>query len=253
MTHMIQMEQFYWDRWFRDDDPDAGEQLIRLYMPLVRYHTQRIAASLPKGCNADELENYGLWGLYDALMKFDRTRDLHFSTYASIRVRGAIIDDLRRQDCVPRSFRTKVKQIEKATEILQQKYMRTVTIKELAEETGFTEEHILDIQSQDTLTNVLSIDEDYEDHNENCRYLSIEDQRSLAPELELLKKETSTQLAKIISTLSVKEQHIIHLFYKEEMTLTEIAHIVGLSISRISQIHASALFRLKQVFAKNGS
>lgn len=126
-------EQKLWNRWIHERDPDAGDLLIKKYISLVSYHVQRIGAGLPKSVSRDDLTSLGMVGLFDALNKFDINRDLKFDTYASFRVRGAIIDGLRKEDWLPRSAREKAKKLDAQIEQLEQKYMRHVTPEELAE------------------------------------------------------------------------------------------------------------------------
>lgn len=126
-------EQKLWNRWIHERDPDAGDLLIKKYISLVSYHVQRIGAGLPKSVSRDDLTSLGMVGLFDALNKFDINRDLKFDTYASFRVRGAIIDGLRKEDWLPRSAREKAKKLDAQIERLEQKYMRHVTPEELAE------------------------------------------------------------------------------------------------------------------------
>lgn len=250
MARFLQQEtQDYWEKWLSNRDPDAAEQLIKLYMPLVHFHVQRIAVGLPRGFDFHELEGYGMMGLYDALNKYDAARDLQFDTYASFRVRGAILDELRKGDWVPRSLRQKTKQIDEAIQTLQQQYKRPVTAKEVAAETGFDERKVLEIQSESFFTNVLSMDAAYEnDDNPNPGEHMIADKQAPNPESELEKKEKIRQLSVIIETLTEREQMIVQLFYYEELTLTEIGRILDVSTSRVSQIHSRILFQLKQAF-----
>ncbi|HET7578460.1 MAG TPA: FliA/WhiG family RNA polymerase sigma factor [Bacillales bacterium] len=249
MAHSVEAEeQVYWDSWISNRDPEAGEQLMQLYMPLVHYHVQRIAVGLPRGVDADELKSHGLMGLFDALNKFDPGRDLKFDTYASFRIRGAILDGLRKEDWMPRSLREKVRKIDGATDRLQQEYMRPVTPKEVAEEIGYREEEVVAAQSESFLANVLSMDDDHS-RDDGIMNISIEDKKTALPEKELMKEETIAHLTDTIKTLNQKEQLVISLFYYEGLTLTEIGRVLELSTSRISQIHSKALFRLKKVFA----
>lgn len=248
MAHSVEAgEQNIWNRWIEQRDPAAGEQLLSMYMPLVNYHVQRIAVGLPRGIDSEELRSHGLIGLYDALNKFDAGRDLKFDTYASFRIRGAIFDGLRKEDWMPRSLREKIRKIETAVDKLQQQHMRPVTVKEVAKEIGFKEKEVVAAQSEGFMANLLSVDEDH-NRDEGYAHLSIRDKNSTMPEKELIKGETVGRLAEMIKTLGRKEQLVISLFYYEELTLTEIGKVLGLSTSRISQIHSRALFRLKQAF-----
>ncbi|MBS2969008.1 FliA/WhiG family RNA polymerase sigma factor [Metabacillus sp. KIGAM252] len=244
-------EQQIWNKWVSNRDPLAGDALIRRYTPLVTFHVQRISVGLPKTVSRDDLMSLGLYGLYDALEKFDPGRDLKFDTYASFRIRGAIIDGLRKEDWLPRSSREKAKRVETVIEKLEQKYLRNVTPGEIAHEMGISEDEVLSAVNEGFFANVLSIDEYLPDHDDGDYIgMAIKDDRSETPEDSILKQEMIGQLSEVISELSEKEQLVVSLFYKDELTLTEIGHVMGLSTSRISQIHSKALFKLRRIMEK---
>ncbi|WP_449540032.1 FliA/WhiG family RNA polymerase sigma factor [Ferdinandcohnia sp. Marseille-Q9671] len=244
--------QEYWQKWIDSRDSHAGDMLVRKYMPLVTYHVQRISATLPKSVSKDDLKSLGMIGLYDALEKFDPTRDLKFDTYASFRVRGAILDGLRKEDWLPRSTREKSKKVEAAIEKLEQKLMRNATIQEVAEEVQMSEHEVYQTINEGFFANVLSMDDyQFDDDGSDKSAFSIKDNTTLTPEEHVVKKEILTQLIRVIDQLNDKEKLIISLFYKEELTLTEIGQVMGLSTSRISQIHSKALFKLKDILQKH--
>lgn len=243
-------EQYYWDKWINSKDSQAGDFLVQKYMPLVSYHVQRIAVSLPKNISKDDLKSFGLMGLFDALEKFDRDRDLKFDTYASFRIRGSILDGLRKEDWLPRKIREKAKRLEAATEKLEQQYLRNVTAKEIAEELGINEEEVYTIQNEYYFANILSMDESPNDYDDQDGQYILKDSRQQQPEALLLKDEMIQDLANIIKTLSSKEQLVLSLFYKEELTFTEIGQIMELSTSRISQIHSKAIYKLREIMNK---
>ncbi|EZP78063.1 RNA polymerase sigma factor SigD [Parageobacillus genomosp. 1] len=248
MAHMLaDEERKYWDNWVERRDPQAGDKLVQLYMPLVHYHVQRIAVSLPKNINKQELVSHGLIGLYDALEKFDPSRDLKFDTYASFRIRGAILDGLRKEDWLPRSIREKAKKIEETIERLEQRYMRSVTAKEVAAELGMTEEEVHTVANENFFANVLSFQHVVTEEEEETALLAVRDEKTPSPEEEVIKQELYEKLAQVIEQLSEKEQLVISLFYKEELTFTEIGEILGLSTSRISQLHSKAIFKLRKI------
>jgi RNA polymerase sigma factor for flagellar operon FliA len=237
-------ERKYWDDWVNGRDRRAAEELVQRYMPLVSYHVQRLSATLPSSVPKDELISLGLLGLYDAIEKFDPSRDLKFDTYASFRIRGAILDGLRKEDWLPRSVRDKAKKIEEAAERLEQQYMRSVTAKEIAAELGMTEAEVQAAASDTFWSLWLPLGQGAaEDEDEP---LAIRDDRALLPEEEAIKREMIDQLAEGIRRLNEKEQLVISLFYKEELTFTEIGSLLQLSTSRISQIHAKALWKLRR-------
>ncbi|QGQ46832.1 FliA/WhiG family RNA polymerase sigma factor [Metabacillus sediminilitoris] len=241
-------EQVIWQKWKDARDSQAGDVLIKKYMPLVSYHVQRISVGLPKSVNKDDLMSLGLYGLYDALEKFDPSRDLKFDTYASFRVRGAIIDGLRKEDWLPRSSREKAKRIEATIEKLEQKHLRNISSKEIANELGISEGEVVNVINEGFFANVLSIDEQLVDHEDGESIgFSIKDDNQQTPEEKIVKDELIAQLSDVILQLSEKEQLVISFFYKEELTLTEIGQIMNLSTSRISQIHSKALFKLRKI------
>ncbi|MEC2076954.1 FliA/WhiG family RNA polymerase sigma factor [Metabacillus fastidiosus] len=241
-------EQSVWKKWTTSRDKEAGDILIKRYMPLVTYHVQRIAVGLPKTVSKDDLISLGMFGLYDALKKFDPNRDLKFDTYASFRVRGAIIDGLRKEDWLPRSSREKAKKVEVAIEKLEQKYLRNVSSTEVAKELGIPEDEVVNVVNEGFFANILSIDDYLHDHEDGDNIgIIIKDEKQETPEERILKDELIGQLTDVITELNEKEQLVISLFYKEELTLTEIGQVMGLSTSRISQIHSRALFRLRKI------
>ncbi|MBU8906988.1 FliA/WhiG family RNA polymerase sigma factor [Desertibacillus haloalkaliphilus] len=243
-----------WEKWVNDRDVDACDTLIRMYMPLVNYHVQRISVGLPRNVNKEDLQSHGMIGLYDALEKFDMSRDLKFDTYASFRIRGAIIDGLRREDWLPRSLREKAKKVEATMEKLEQTHGRYVTEEEVAKELGMTVEDVTQVLSESFMAHKLSIDEESNDSERDESFQTmIEDTAAQSPEESIMTEATKQELLHVIKQLNEKEQLVVSLFYYEELTLTEIGQVLGLSTSRISQIHSKALFRMQQVLMKNRS
>lgn len=242
-------EQSLWLRWIKDKDPEAGDLLIKKYKPLVSYHVQRIAIGLPKNVARDDLTSLGMMGLFDALNKFDINRDLKFDTYASFRVRGAIIDGLRKEDWLPRSAREKAKKLDAQIEQLEQKLMRHATPEELAEQMNLPVEEIYQTVHEHFFSNVLSINEQLDQEEAEGKSFVIRDHHTKTPEQQMVHTEILGDLAEKIQKLNEKEQLVISLFYTEEMTLTEIGEMLELSTSRISQIHSKALFKLRKLLS----
>ncbi|MGX1430592.1 RNA polymerase sigma factor FliA [Cytobacillus horneckiae] len=249
---MIQQvtEEQAWDKWVCSRDADCGNYLVKKYMPLVSYHVQRISVGLPKNVARDELTSLGMIGLFDALEKYDPNRDLKFDTYASFRVRGAILDGLRKEDWLSRSTRDKTKKVEAAIEKLEQLHMRNVTVDEIALEVNMPVKEVYSIMNEQFMANILSIDEKPADNDYDDFSFVIQDDKAIQPEKQLLKGEIISELSERISQLNEKEQLVISLFYKEELTLTEIGEVMSLSTSRISQIHTKAIFKLKNSLEK---
>lgn len=238
-----------WQKWIKERDSQAGDLLMRQYLPLVNFHVHRISVGLPRGVNKDDLKSLGMMGLFDALEKFDYNRDLKFDTYASFRIRGAILDGLRKEDWLPRSLREKTKKVEAASNKLEQNLMRKASAKEIAEAVGMSEEEVVNVVTEGFFANVLSMDEVNKDSDESKEGLghTVVDDRSPTPEEDLLKNELYDQLVESIKELNEKEQLVVSLFYQEELTLTEIGEVLGLSTSRISQIHSKAIFKLRKI------
>lgn len=183
-------EQKDWDLWLKSRDPEAGNALVKRYMPLVSFHVQRIAAGLPRNVSKEDLKSLGMFGLLDSLNKFDPSRELRFDTYASFRIRGAILDGLRKEDWLSRGTREKAKKIESAIESLEQKYLRTVSPKEVALELGMEETEVCTTMNEQFFANVLSIEETGTDNDEPeaaSRFVSG-DRNAGQPESELEKK-----------------------------------------------------------------
>lgn len=246
MTQPSSEELKLWNSWINNRDPQAGDLLVKKYKPLVSYHVQRIGAGLPKNVSRDDLVSLGMMGLFDALNKFDINRDLKFDTYASFRVRGAIIDGLRKEDWLPRSAREKAKKLEAQIERLEQKLMRHATPEELAEHMNLSVDDVYQTVQEHFFSNVLSINEQQDQEDSEGKSFIIRDEQTKTPEQHVVRTELLGDLAENIKKLNEKEQLVLSLFYTEEMTLTEIGEMLDLSTSRISQIHSKALFKLRR-------
>lgn len=250
MTGKLKSIDDLWADWIQHRDKQSANQLVEHYLYLVDYHTQRIAVHLPKNVIKDDVRSMGLFGLYDALQKFDPTRDLKFDTYASFRIRGAIIDGLRKEDWLPRSTREKAKKIEQASQMLEQQLHREPTVKEIAAELNVQSSEVESIIKDSLFANLLSIDEKPKDNKEDLKEgvgYNLPDTRQLTPDEFMVKAERIQDLARSIKTLNKNEQMVISLFYDEELTFTEIGHVLSLTTSRISQIHKQAITKLKHV------
>ncbi|CAG9619687.1 FliA/WhiG family RNA polymerase sigma factor [Sutcliffiella rhizosphaerae] len=240
-------DSYYWNLWKTKKDPDAGDFLVKKYMPLVHYHVQRIAVGLPKSVKREEVKSLAFVGLFDAIEKFDPTRDLKFDTYASFRIRGSIIDGLRKEDWLPRSVREKAKRIEFSIEKLEQNLMRNATLEEVATAVSMPEEEVSSVIQEVFYANVLSMDEMPKENEEATQGTYVlKDEKTLTPEEEAIRSESIYQLVQQIENLTENEKLVISLFYKEELTLTEIGQVLGLTTSRISQIHSKAIFKLRK-------
>ncbi len=250
------VSQSYWKMWIEDRDLDAGDALMRIYMPLVHFQVNRIAQRLPSNVSRDDLHSLAMMGLYDALEKFDPERDLKFETYASIRISGNILDGLRKEDWLPRSIRDKAKKIDCAIEKLEPALQRKATPEEIAQYTGYTSMEVVNVINDVFFANMLSVDEQIKDAGDGqVNFIhTIKDHETLTPEEMLLKDEQIGLLANtIVTELNEKEQLVISLYYHEELTFTEIGTIINLSTSRVSQIHAKSIFKLRDLLVKNNT
>lgn len=241
-------EQILWEDWLLDKSEESESKLIKHYMYLVTFHVDRIAVNLPVNVHKDDLISFAYAGLLDAIHKFEPDRDLKFDTYASFRVRGSIIDGLRKEDWLPRAQREKTKKVEKATKELEQQLQRTPTTSEIAEELMITKEEVETLVKDMMFSNVLSIDQpmktDDNDIQEGIGY-TIPDDVSIQPDEMIVDAEIKNELVETIKQLNENEQLVISLFYDEELTMTEIGDVLQLTTSRISQIHKTAISKLR--------
>jgi len=246
---MEQVREQLWHQWKRKNDPQAKNKLIESYLPLVRYVVNRFSNRYPRNVHRDDLISYGTFGLIDAVEKFDLERGLRFETYASWRIRGAMIDGLRQNDWVPRTIREKAKNIEVAYEELEQKYMRTVTDEEVSEHLQVSVEQFQKMLQEISLTALTSLEEPIKEEEMETRKMLLMDEQAKNPDHkvnEVYQKET---LAQAIERLTEREKVVVSLFYYEELTLSEIAEVMSLTPSRISQLHSRAMLRLRDALA----
>ena len=202
--------------------------------------------SLPKTVEKDDIRSLALEGLLDSLDKFDLARDLKFETYASWRIKGAIIDGLRKSDWLPRSVRQQVKKIEQAYAVLEQEKNRPVTDKEVSDHLGITKAELNKTVSEAALSTMISIDQTIqEDTGQVALVNMLENNNAESPERQLMESVLKETLANAIERLPEKEKITVSLCYFEELTLTEIAEVLDLSVGRISQLHSKAMLRLR--------
>jgi RNA polymerase sigma factor for flagellar operon FliA len=241
--HLSNME--LWRQWKEDGILQAKKNLIEQYLPLVEFVTNRLAIGLPKNVSKDDLYSHGIMGLIDAIEKFDYRRGLQFETYASWRIRGSIIDGLRQGDWVPRSIREKAKRIEDAYQKLEQKYMRSVTDKEMSEYLEVSETEFNQMIQDIAVTSVCSIDDPIREEESETRLSLLIDDKAKNPEYKVNEFFLKETLAKAIERLTEKERTVVSLFYFDDLSLSEIAEVMSLSPSRISQLHSKAILRLR--------
>lgn len=242
-----------WQKYKEMRDPKTREDLIIHYASLVRYAAGRIAMGLPSQVEVDDLESYGLFGLMEAIDRFDLSRGVKFETYALNRIRGAIIDGLRADTWAP-ALKQKMKQMEQAQAALESELGRDPADEELAARLGMSVTDLNRRQSEVSAAVMLSLDEvtSSGDEGEGTSVGDrLPDPRSPDPELEALFTERREMLAVAIEKLSEKERLVVTLFYYEGLTAKEIAMTMNLSVARISQLHSKAILRLRGRLARH--
>lgn len=233
-----------WEAYEKSKSPQLRENIILEYVPLVKIVAGRLNMYLGYAVEYDDLVGYGIFGLIDAIDKFDSAKEVKFETYASLRIRGAILDQIRKMDWIPRSLRQKQKKIDVATSKLENELGRNATDTEIAKELGISEEEYLNWQGQTNVSNVISLDEFIEtngDKESESMKASSYDQ----PEQVLEKQELKRLIAESLDTLTERERMVILLYYYDDLTLKEISNILDVSESRISQLHTKALGKMK--------
>lgn len=238
-----------WLEYKEKKSSKAREKLILHYSPLVKYVAGRLASTLPQTVDTADLISYGMFGLIDAIEKFDLSREIKFETYAMSRIKGAIIDELRAVDWVPRSVRHKAKELERVYVALENKFKRVPTDEEVAEALGITIKELHETIKQLSHTSVLAIEELWSVGSEKDEKVSLldtlEDKSSKDPYEFLEKSEVKRVLAEAIENLPYREKTVIALYYHEGLTLREIGEILGVTESRVSQLHTKAVLRLR--------
>jgi len=232
-----------WRKYKMNGDLNSRNKLITYYSYLVRLVVNRLSIKYKDYVDDDDLFGYGILGLMDALEKYDMGKGIKFETYASYRIRGAIIDQIRRQDWVPRNLRKKSKQLEEALFELENKLGRPPAEEELALHLSMTVEEVHEIINQLHLFTVLSFEEQI---IESKTRLELLDDNSETPEESVLINELKESLAKAIDSLKENEKKIVSLYYYDQLTFKEIGIVLGISESRVSQLHTRALMKLKR-------
>ncbi|WP_281887591.1 FliA/WhiG family RNA polymerase sigma factor [Paenibacillus sp. YYML68] len=248
-SHLANME--LWREWREERQLQAKQALIETYLPLVDYVSGRLSIGLPKNVSRDDLTSFGVMGLIDAIEKFDYERGLQFETYASWRIRGAVIDGLRQGDWVPRSIREKARKVEDAYQKLEQQYLRSVTDLEMSEYLQVTESEFQQMVQDIAVTTVCSIDDPIRDEETDTRIALLVDEKAVKPESKVQEVFLKDMLAQAIDRLTEKERTVVSLFYFEELSLSEIAEVMSLSPSRISQLHSKAILRLRGALSRH--
>lgn len=235
-----------WQAYTKNKSPAAKEKLILHYAPLVKYTAGRLLIHIGHHVEMDDLVGYGIFGLIDAVEKFDfnHEKGAKFETYASFRIRGAIMDYIRKMDWVPRTYRERNKLLEQAYSQLEDELERSPTDEELAEKLGMTLEETRDLMRKSPILSLVSYD-DFIDQSHEQSFSSLTTKREDLPEQQVEKQELKELLADAINKLDERERLIITLYYFEGLTIREISSIMKISESRVSQINSRAIRRLQ--------
>lgn len=228
-------------------DAKTKDQIIVEYAPLIKFIAQKIASRLPSNIELDDLVSCGVIGLMDAIDKFDPTRDNKFKTYAEFRIRGAILDELRAQDWVPRSVREKAKMVEKAYAKLESEYGRPATDDEMCKELNCTQDEFHDLLNKSKSVSLLNIDDSATFNRGDKKLMAglMEDSRTSNPFTMVSHKNLRDKIKEGIKGLPEKQRLVLSLYYFEDLNLKEIGQVLDVTESRVSQLHTQAIMKLK--------
>ncbi len=241
-------EEELWRLYKKNKNPEIRDKLVRQYAPLVKYVAGKVAVGMPHNVEFDDLVGYGVFGLFDAIEKFDPDKHVKFKTYAVTRIRGAIFDELRSIDWVPRSVRQKTREIEETVRRLEASLGRAATDKEIAKELGMSAKDFEKVMLKISGTSILSLNDVWytgEDNDKVSIADSIESPKSLNPDIIVEKDEIKRVIVEAIHELPEKEKKVLVLYYYEDLTLKEIGEILEVTESRVSQLHTKAIMRLR--------
>lgn len=238
-----------WERYKYHKDPSAREMLIIEYSALVKYVAGRLAISLPPSVQQDDLISYGIFGLIDAMEKFDLERNIKFETYAIARIRGSIWDGLRSMDWIPYSVRQKAKELEQTYAKLEHELGRAATDDEVCTALNLDKQHFSQLLLETSFSSFLSLDDmwsiDKDDGNSVRIVDTLQDKTTPDPVAAVMFEEKKQILGDAINKLPEREKMVIALYYYEGLTLKEIGKVLGVSESRVSQMHTKAVLRLR--------
>ena len=238
-----------WRRYKEEGEEKARERLVLAYSPLVKYVAGRMSSGLPAHVEEAELISYGLLGLIAAIERFDPSREIKFETFAITRIKGSIIDELRSMDWVPRSVRTKARQIERANAKLEHELHRAPTDQEMADALHVSVEDFQESLVRISNSSVVALDELWTVSDASGDQVSLldtlQDREAADPARELDTSEMKDRLAGAIAKLPEREKLVVALYYYENLTLREIGEVLGVTESRVSQLHTKAVLRLK--------
>jgi RNA polymerase sigma factor for flagellar operon FliA len=241
--------QDLWKRYKASGDERARERLVVAYSPLVKYVAGRMGSGLPAHVEEADLISYGLGGLITAIQRFDLSREIKFETYAITRIRGAIIDELRTLDWVPRSVRARAREFERVNMKLEAKLQRAPTDDEMASQLGISVQDFQDALVQISNSTIVALDELWHVSDASGDQVSlldtIPDTNAPDPQMLIDQSELRDRIAVAIAALPEREKLVVALYYYENLTLREIGEVLGVTESRVSQLHTKAVLRLR--------
>ena len=241
-------EDRLWEEYRKTKSQALRDAFIRQYMPLVKYVAGKVSVGMPGSVEFDDLVGFGQFGLLDAIEKYDPSKNVKFKTYAVTRIRGAIFDELRQIDWVPRSVRQKSREIEDAINTLESRLGRTASDAEIAESLGVSEDDYHRIIMKVSGTSVLSLNDVWHNGDDAANASigdSIESPSSMNPDAIVEREEIKRVIVQAINELPEKEKMVIVLYYHEDLTFKEIGQVLNVSESRISQLHTKANLRMR--------
>mgnify|MGYP000384201453 FL=1 len=234
-----------WDQYAKCKSSELREKIIIEYAPLVKLVAGRLSMYLGYNVEYEDLVSYGIFGLIDAIDKYDFNKNVKFETYASLRIRGAILDQIRKMDWIPRSVRQKQKKIDMTMSKLEAEYGRPATDEEIAKELDITVDELDTWNGQTKISNIISL-EDFIEQGSEIRMDASHNSQFEQPEKIVEKSELALMLEKALDELTEKEKSVVLFYYYEDLSLKEISKVLGVSESRVSQLHTKAIQKMKK-------
>jgi len=241
-------EEELWQEYRKTRDPKIREAFIKQYAPLVKYVAGRVAVGMPNNVEFDDLVGFGVFGLIDAIEKYDTEKNVKFKTYAVTRIRGAIFDELRLIDWVPRSVRQKTREVETTISSLEAQLGRTASDQEIASAMGLDESEYMKVIQKISGTSIISLNDLWYSGDDNDKVSigdSIESPSSMNPDVVVVNEEIRRVIVEAINELPDKEKKILVLYYYEDLTLKDIGRVLQVTESRVSQLHSKAILHLR--------
>lgn len=235
-----------WEAYQKKGSQELREQLIIEYAQLVKLVAGRLSMYLGHNVEYDDLVSYGIFGLIDAIDKFDADKNVKFETYASLRIRGSILDQIRKMDWIPRTVRQRQRKLDEAVKQIEAQTGRNASDDEIAQALGISPDELLNWQSQLKVSNLVSMTE-FEENGTEPAMDTTYNSHFTQPEEVVEKEELKKTLVEALDALTEKERRVIELYYYEEMTLKEISKILEVSESRVSQLHTKSLIKMKKI------